>query len=206
MIVIVDYGVGNIKAFTNIYKRLNIPFSVARNANDLLGAKKLILPGVGAFDYAMDQLNDSGMKEQLEILVLQDKVPIVGICVGMQMLAKGSDEGIKPGLGWIDGWVKRFDESKINYSTHLPHMGWNDITNNKSNPLLEGLGESAKFYFLHSYYFECHQSEDEIATTEYGIQFSSAINKSNIYGVQFHPEKSHFNGTKLLENFAKLVC
>jgi glutamine amidotransferase len=206
MIVIVDYGVGNIKAFANIYKLLNIPFSIARKEEDLKAATKLILPGVGAFDYAMVQLEKSGMKERLDELVLQEKVPVVGICVGMQMLANGSDEGNKPGLGWIDASVKKFDESKIMYSTHLPHMGWNDVYTVKENKLLNGLEGDARFYFLHSYYFECHHSEDEIAMTEYGIKFSCAVNKNNIYGVQFHPEKSHHNGTKLLENFSKITC
>lgn len=204
MIVIIDYGVGNIRAFTNIYKQLNIPIKIAQKAEDLENASKLILPGVGAFDYAMEQLENSGMRERLDELVLINKMPVIGICVGMQMLAASSDEGKKSGLGWIEASVKKFDEKEIKYATRLPHMGWNDIEVVKENKLLIGLGEGAKFYFLHSYYFECCQRQDVIATTEYGIKFSCAVNRNNIYGVQFHPEKSHQNGIRLLENFAKL--
>ena len=204
MIALIDYGVGNIRAFTNIYKKLDIPVRVAQNVDDLAGITKVILPGVGAFDHAMEQLEESGMRQRLDELVIQHKVPVVGICVGMQMLAHSSDEGKLPGLGWIDGTVKKFDGSKINYSTHLPHMGWNDVKPVKQNELLTGLENDAKFYFLHSYYFHCNDAQDAIATTEYGIEFSCAVNRDNIYGVQFHPEKSHQYGIQLLNNFAKL--
>jgi glutamine amidotransferase len=204
MIVIIDYGVGNIRAFANIYKQLNVPIKIARQVEDLDDASKLILPGVGAFDYAMEQLEGSGMKQRLDQLVLIEKKPVIGICVGMQMLAKGSDEGTKPGLGWLDASVKKFDEQKIKYTTRLPHMGWNNIKRITSNNLLRGLEKDAKFYFLHSYYFECSQEEDVIAMSEYGVEFTCAVNKNNIYGVQFHPEKSHQNGIQLLKNFAEL--
>jgi len=204
MITIIDYGVGNIRAFANIYKQLDIPFKIAKSAQDLEGVSKLILPGVGAFDHAMDKFEQSGMRKPVEELVLDKKMPVVGICVGMQMLASSSDEGKLAGLGWIDASVKKFDESKITYTTHLPHMGWNDVKPLKNNKLLKGLETGAKFYFLHSYYFQCNRNEDAIATTAYGIDFSCAVNKENIYGVQFHPEKSHHYGMQLLSNFAKL--
>lgn len=204
MITIINYGVGNIRAFTNIYKKLNIPVKVAVSVDDLNDVSKLILPGVGAFDHAMEQLEQSGMRQRLDELVVQNKVPVVGICVGMQMLAHSSDEGKLSGLGWIDASVKKFDGSKINYSTHLPHMGWNDVKPVKENDLLIGLEKEAKFYFLHSYYFHCNDVQDTIATTDYGIEFSCAVNKENIYGVQFHPEKSHQYGIQLLNNFANL--
>ena len=204
MIALIDYGVGNIRAFTNIYKKLDIPVKIAQNVADLNDASKLILPGVGAFDHAMEQLQQSGMRQRLDELVIQNKVPVIGICVGMQMLAHSSDEGKLPGLGWIDGTVKKFDGTKIHYSTHLPHMGWNDIKPVKENKILKGLEKDAKFYFLHSYYFHCNHREDAIASTDYGIEFSCAVNKENIYGVQFHPEKSHQYGIRLLENFANL--
>lgn len=139
--------------------------------------RKIILPGVGAFDHAMEQLEQSGMRQQLDELVIQNKMPVVGICVGMQMLAHSSDEGKLPGLGWIDASVKKFDASKINYSTHLPHMGWNDVNPVKENGILKGLEHDAKFYFLHSYYFHCNDPLDTIATTDYGIEFSCAVNK-----------------------------
>ncbi len=204
MIAIIDYGVGNIRAFTNIYKKLNIPIKIAQSFEDLNDVTKLILPGVGAFDHAMEQLNQSGMRQRLDELVIQNKIPVIGICVGMQMLAHSSDEGILPGLGWMDASVKKFDVSKINFNTHLPHMGWNDVRLVKQSGILTGLEKEAKFYFLHSYYFHCNDQMDTIATTEYGIEFSCAVNKNNIYGVQFHPEKSHQYGIQLLHNFANL--
>lgn len=204
MIAIIDYGLGNIRAFTNIYRQLDIPVKIARKVEDLTDVSKVILPGVGAFDHAMEQLEQSGMRQQLDELVIQNKVPVVGICVGMQMLAHSSDEGKLPGLGWIDASVKKFDVSKINWSTHLPHMGWNDVNPVKENGILKGLEKDAKFYFLHSYYFHCNDPLNTIATTDYGIEFSCAVNKNNIYGVQFHPEKSHQYGIQLLKNFAKL--
>ncbi|RXF69124.1 MULTISPECIES: imidazole glycerol phosphate synthase subunit HisH [Pseudomonadati] len=204
MIAIVDYGVGNIRAFANIYKKLNVPFKIAQKKEDLYDAAKLILPGVGAFDHAMEKLERSGMRQCLDQLVLEARVPVIGICVGMQMLAKSSEEGDLPGLGWIDGVVRKFDENKIRFATHLPHMGWNDIKPVKPSQILMGLESNAKFYFLHSYYFHCSHPDDTIAVADYGCEFSCAVNKNNIYGVQFHPEKSHQYGIQLLENFSKI--
>jgi len=204
MITIIDYGLGNIRAFVNVYERLNIRTRIVSTAKELAEAKKIILPGVGAFDYAMSQLNASGMRDELEKQVLENKIPIMGICVGMQMLAKKSDEGKLPGLGWIDGEVKLFDTSKIPYKIRLPHMGWNNINPETNCQLLSGFNPQSRFYFLHSYYFVCNKLENIISTTEYGITYCSAVNEDNIYGIQFHPEKSHSNGTHLLHNFAKL--
>jgi glutamine amidotransferase len=204
MITIIDYGLGNIRAFVNVYERLNIKTKIAHTIADISDAKKIILPGVGAFDYAMSQLNASGMRDELEKKVLVEKVPVVGICVGMQMLAKSSEEGILPGLGWIDGVVKKFDASLIPYKTRLPHMGWNTMSPVNQNPLLYGFNENARFYFLHSYYFVCNNQDEIIATTEYGIKYASGVCRDNIYGIQFHPEKSHSNGVQLLKNFAML--
>lgn len=204
MIAIIDYGLGNIRAFVNVYERLNIKINIAHNAFDIKNATKLILPGVGAFDYAMSKLNTSGMREALEEQVITNHVPVIGICVGMQIMAKSSDEGKLPGLGWFDAEVKLFDTKKIPYKTSLPHMGWNTIHLLGKNRLLEQLSDESRFYFLHSYYFSCNQSEDIIAKTGYGIEYASAVNKGNIYGIQFHPEKSHQNGIQLLQNFAKI--
>jgi len=204
MITIIDYGVGNISAFENVYKRLNIPTKVAKIASDLENAEKLILPGVGAFDYAMNQLNNSGMRDKLDDLVLKDRVPVIGICVGMQMMGNKSQEGDLAGLGWINGDILKFDEKLIAQRTKLPHMGWNDVLSKSGEKLFSGLEQGAIFYFLHSFYFKCNDSENSIAYSNYGIQFTSAVKHNNIYGIQFHPEKSHQFGETLLNNFAKL--
>lgn len=204
MIAIIDYGVGNIKAFANIYKNLNMPFKIAKNIDDLDDVSKLILPGVGSFDHAIQSLHDSGMKERLDELVLEKKIPVIGICVGMQMLAKSSDEGKLPGLHWIDGIVKKFDEVELEEGMPLPHMGWNNIEISKDNKLLAKLEKEPRFYFLHSYYFECENDDDIIATADYGEKFTCVVNHKNIYGIQCHPEKSHHNGIELLKTFGEL--
>lgn len=203
MIAILDYGLGNIKAFANIFKNLNIEHTIIQKAEQLESVDKIILPGVGAFDYAMQQFNQSGLRTAVEDKVLNQKIPILGICVGMQMLANESDEGQEKGLSWIDGEVKLFSTENIKHKTKLPHMGWNEINHNQ-NPLFQQIDSTARFYFVHSYYFKCNNEKDTIATTEYGFNFSSAVNHNNIYGVQFHPEKSHSNGIQLLKNFATL--
>lgn len=203
MIKIIDYGLGNILAFQNVYKRLNVDVAVARNAGDLHGAAKLILPGVGAFDHAMELLEQSGMRQPLDDLVLDKRVPVLGICVGMQVLARSSDEGQAPGLGWIDGHVKDF-RSLRQKDLLIPHMGWNDVTPVSDTKLFDRLETGARFYFLHSYYFYCERRGDVAAVSTYGADFSSAVHCGNIYGVQFHPEKSHYFGTQLLRNFAEL--
>lgn len=204
MITLIDYGVGNIFAFQNVYKRLDIPTKIAKTAQDLKDAEKLILPGVGAFDYAMEQLNASGMRDTLDHLVMEKKIPVIGICVGMQMMGNRSDEGTSEGLKWIDADILKFDESLIQQRTKLPHMGWNDVNPIKNHPLFKELEEDAIFYFLHSFYFKCNNLENSIAVSDYGIPFTAAVNAKNVYGIQFHPEKSHQYGEKLLYNFAKL--
>ena len=204
MITIIDYGVGNVFAFQNVFNRLNIPSKIAKSVDDLISVSKLILPGVGHFDYAMSQLNKSGMRDRLDELVLSEKIPVIGICVGMQMMAHKSDEGTLDGLCWIDACVKKFDEATINHHAKLPHMGWNDVKPNVNHPLFKGLEQEAIFYFLHSFYFKCSNQKNSISKTDYGINFSSSVQHDNVYGIQFHPEKSHSYGERLLENFAKL--
>lgn len=204
MITIINYGLGNINAFKNVYNRLNISATIASRKEDLQETDKIILPGVGAFDHAMTMLKNSGMRETLDELVLQKKIPVLGICVGMQMLADSSEEGILSGLGWIRGVVRKFDASLIIRKTRLPHMGWNTINPVIDDKLLGNFNAYSRFYFLHSYYFCCRDSNNVIATTEYGTSFASAVNSGNIYGVQFHPEKSHDNGIQVLKNFANL--
>lgn len=204
MIAIVDYGLGNIQAFANIYKRLEVPVKLARTASDLTDATHAILPGVGAFDWAMDRLDQSGMRETLDRLALVDKRPVLGVCVGMQMMAKRSDEGQRAGLSWFDAEVRRFDETHIQGRTHLPHMGWNDVEPARSDGLFKAMGSGARFYFLHSYYFAPSDPAEILAAAVYGDRFACAVRRDNIHGVQFHPEKSHGWGIQLLKNFAEL--
>lgn len=204
MIAIIDYGLGNIRAFANVYSRLNMPHRIASSATELEGADKLILPGVGAFDSAMRRLNDSGLRATLDELVLDRKVPILGVCVGMQMFAASSEEGACKGLGWIEGVVRQIDVSSLRWAPKLPHMGWNTIEPRPGCPLFEGLDAVAGFYFLHSYYMNCTHESQSVAVTDYGGRITCAVQAGNVHGVQFHPEKSHENGVRLLANFGRL--
>ena len=202
MIAILDYGLGNIKAFANIYRELNIPFQIARDRSALLAADRIILPGVGHFDHAMQRLNGSGMREALDEAIVFHRKPVLGVCVGMQMLARSSEEGAEPGLGWIDGTVSRIGFPVETTRGLLPHMGWSTISACAEEPLLRGLDAERGFYFLHSYQFVCNDRADVIATADYAMPFDCAVRRGNVYGVQFHPEKSHGNGICLLKNFA----
>ena len=204
MITIIDYGSGNIRAIGNIYDTLKIDYKIAKSPEEVIGAEKIFLPGVGAFDETISKLDQTGFRKVLDFEVLQNKVPIIGICVGMQILAESSEEGKLLGLGYIKGKVKRIDESLLNQKPKLPHLGWNSIEITRQSELLKNIDSELGFYFLHSYYFECENKEDILTTTNYGKPFASAINHDNVYGIQFHPEKSHQNGINLLHNFAKL--
>ena len=204
MITILDYGLGNVLAFANIYKRMNIPVNIATSKNDLIKSSKLILPGVGSFDNAMQKLENSKMLPSIEKIVIEQGMPILGVCVGMQILSRSSDEGKLSGLGWIDANVKKFDIASMPFRTCLPHMGWNDVAPCSDHTLFKGLENDAQFYFLHSYYFECYERKNVMAETDYGGLFSCAVFKDNIYGVQFHPEKSHHYGNLLLKNFSEI--
>lgn len=203
MIALVDYGLGNIQAFANIYRRLGIDAWAASTASDLGRASKIILPGVGAFDWAMTRLHESGLRQALDDEVLGAKKPVLGVCVGMQMMARSSEEGVLPGLGWIDGTVVKFDTRLITGKTHLPHMGWNDVVPVGTENIFFGL-DAPRFYFLHSYFMKPDREENILATSSYGVTFTSAAQSGNIYGTQFHPEKSHQWGVRLLKNFAEL--
>jgi imidazole glycerol-phosphate synthase subunit HisH len=203
MITIVDYGLGNIQAIANVYKRLHIPVTIAKSAEQLANAKKIILPGVGAFDWAMSCLNQSGMRSRLDQLVGVGS-EVLGICVGMQMMAKRSAEGSLEGLSWVDADVEIFDQAKFSEKTPLPHMGWNDVSPSRADSLFRGMESGARFYFLHSYYFAPHRDCDVLAVTDYNGDFVCGVQADNVYGVQFHPEKSHQWGIQLLKNFAEI--
>jgi glutamine amidotransferase len=204
MITIVDYGLGNIQAFSNMYKRMNIQARAARRAEELDGATHLILPGVGAFDHAMGLLQASGMRQALDEIVMRRKIPILGVCVGMQILAEQSEEGRFPGLCWIAGRVRAFSSVPTAAALPLPHMGWNDVSPMTGSRLFSGMETDARFYFLHSYFFECAEPTCVAATATYGADFACAVSAGNVHGVQFHPEKSHHWGAALLKNFAEL--
>lgn len=204
MIRIVDYGVGNIDAFLSMYRGLGIPAERARGAAELRGASKLVLPGVGAFDHAMSLLNESGLREALDERVLGAGVPVLGVCVGMQIMASGSEEGVMNGLGWIPGRVRALSENPACGSLPVPHMGWNDMNIRRGAALLRGFEPAPRFYFLHSYYLECADDAHVAATASYGFDFACAVSTGGIHGVQCHPEKSHRFGAQLLRNFAEL--
>jgi imidazole glycerol-phosphate synthase subunit HisH len=202
MITIVDYGLGNLGSVLNMLKRIGVKGEVKSDLKSIENASKLILPGVGAFDTAMKNLNESNLTSVLKIKALEEKTPIMGICLGMQILMNSSEEGSKVGLGLIDGEVKKFsyDDSQLK----IPHMGWNYVYKSRNDvPLINGLGDS-KFYFVHSYYVKVKDKTNSLLTTNYGIEFDSGVIKDNIYGFQFHPEKSHKFGMKLFENFSEL--
>ena len=204
MITIVNYGSGNIRAIGNIYDRLGIQYEIADRPEQVTTAEKIILPGVGAFDETIKILDQTGFREVLDEVVLDKKIPVLGICVGMQLLSERSEEGTLPGLGWIKGSVKKISKPELTTKPKLPHLGWNTVKVEHESRLFCNVNEDDGFYFLHSYYFDCADASNVLATTFYGKQFASAVFNGNIYGVQFHPEKSHHNGTHVLKNFAFL--
>ncbi|HOI42946.1 MAG TPA: imidazole glycerol phosphate synthase subunit HisH [Elusimicrobiales bacterium] len=200
MIAVIDYGLGNVSAFLTVYKKLGVPARPAARPEDIEGASGLILPGVGAFDFAMRRLEDSGLRPALEEAV-RSGVPVLGVCVGMQMMAVRSEEGSLTGLGWLDAEVRAFGASR---GVPVPHMGWNEVKSISSCPLFEGLSPDERFYFLHSYYFIAKDRSLAAAVTDYGGEFDCAAASGRVFGVQFHPEKSHAAGMRLLENFSKV--
>ncbi len=201
MITIVDYGLGNLVSVRNMLKKSGINSVITDKPEEINSAKKLILPGVGSFDNGMKLIKEKGLREILDQKVLVDKIPILGICLGMQLLSKSSEEGIEPGLGWIDAKTIKFEFA--DNVLKIPHMGWNYISVKKENPLIDKK-ERQRFFLLVSYYVQCNNQEDIIATSNYGVDFTCAINHENIYGAQFHPEKSLKFGMSVLNNFANL--
>ena len=205
MIKIIDYGLGNVQAFLTIFHSLDIKADRATNSESLKDATHLILPGVGAFDCSITLLNNSGMIAQLEELVLKKGIPILGVCVGMQMLATSSQEGKLPGLNWIPGEVKSFKEKIECTDLSTPHMGWNNVKPTNSSSLFSDNDlQSWEFYFLHSYYFHTSNENNIASTTKYGIEFCSSVQNNNIFGIQCHPEKSHLWGISYLKNFSRI--
>ena len=201
MITIVDYGLGNLGSIQNMLKHIGVASIITGDLQEINDATKIILPGVGAFDSAMKRINNNGLRETLDSKALMECVPILGICLGMQLLTHGSEEGQMAGLGWIPAITKRFPDT---LGLKIPHMGWNSAHLSGSTKLTKGLENETRFYFVHSYYVKVEDEAHSILKTEYGIKFDSAINYGNIYGVQFHPEKSHRFGMRLLSNFTEL--
>jgi glutamine amidotransferase len=204
VIAIIDFGSGNVAAIANIYRQLQLPYIVTNDLGDLAGADRYILPGVGAFDATMRCLNSSGMLETLNEQVLVNRKKILGICVGMQVLADYSEEGDLAGLGWIPGRVRKIDTSLLPARPKLPHMGWNSIELRSDAPLFNHVDVDHGFYFLHSYYFDVGDTADVSATVKYGKRIPCAVARANVFGMQFHPEKSHTNGVTVFRNFGGL--
>jgi glutamine amidotransferase len=205
MITIVDYGVGNLGSIVNMLKKVGAKAQTSSDPEVLRQAEKLILPGVGAFDPGMRKLNEVGLVPLLNELVLEKKVPVIGLCLGMQLLTKGSEEGTEAGLGWIDAETVRFKFGPENAYLKVPHMGWNTLDIQRQHPLVADLGSESRFYFVHSYHIVCNDESDVVAHTDYGYPLPAVVSRGNIMGAQFHPEKSHRYGMQLLKNFAERV-
>ena len=200
-VTIVDYGMGNLGSIENMFKRIGVRASITSAPEDLARATRILLPGVGAFGSAMQRINSSGLREVLDAKALRERVPVLGICLGMQLLTKSSEEGREAGLGWIAAATKRFPDQP---DLKIPHMGWNIVAPQRNHPLIDGLPVESRFYFVHSYYVTVEDRRDSLLRTRYGSDFDSAIGHDNICGAQFHPEKSHRFGMQLLTNFARL--
>jgi len=201
MIVVVDYGMGNIGSILNMLRKAGAKAMLSRQPEDLLQANRLILPGVGAFDAGMHNLLKLGYMENLNYKVLQERTPILGICLGVQLFTRNSEEGQKSGLGWLDAHTVRFTFDDASEQYKIPHMGWNNVRICKPTPLFPNPEQSQRFYFVHSYYVQCNNSSDILTRTTYGIEFTSAVCRGNILGVQFHPEKSHRFGLEFFKSF-----
>jgi glutamine amidotransferase len=202
MIVIVDYGMGNLRSVFMKFERLKISSKVSRDPAEILSADKLILPGVGHFAEGMKNIREFGIFDALNEAVIDKKTPVLGICLGMQLLTKYSEEGHVEGLGWIDAQTKKFKEES---GLRIPHVGWNQVAQVKESILFKDIPDKTRFYFTHTFAVSCADSSNHYGETSYGIDFSSVIQKDNIYGTQFHPEKSHLLGLKLIQNFSDLI-
>lgn len=207
MIVVIDYGMGNCNSIVNMFKKVGAPVCVSSDPQTLATASGIVLPGVGAFDNGMKKLRQTGLLAQIEDAVLRRKIPFLGVCLGMHLLFESSEEGQEAGLGWIPGKVVRFNFSDSKYSgLKIPHMGWNRIAEQKDSPCIDSTrDEDRRYYFVHSYHVLCEETSDVLATTTYGYDFACAVARDNIFGFQFHPEKSHRYGFQLFKKFNELV-
>jgi len=204
MLAIIDYSVGNLASVKNMLKKIGVEAVITRDAQVIAAADRIILPGVGAFDHCMQMFNGSGLRDLVTRKAMEEKVPLLGICVGLQMLGESSEEGSERGLGWVKGGSIKFRQQELG-KLKIPHMGWTDVHAGKPSSLMDGYGEVPRFYFVHSYHLVLENKEDELIAANYGYDFTAGVQKGNIYGVQFHPEKSHKFGMKLLENFSKIT-
>ena len=205
MITIVDYGMGNLGSIKNMFKYIGVESTIESDVDKIKNASKILLPGVGSFDTAMNKIDESDLKEVLDEKALREQIPILGICLGMQLLTKGSEEGSVSGLGWIEAQAMNFKD-RIDKKYKVPHMGWNLVNKSNDSLLTKGFDkfDEVVFYFVHSYFVKVEDEKNSILKTNYGVEFDSAIQKENIFGAQFHPEKSHKFGMKLFENFARI--
>lgn len=203
MISIVNYEVGNLASIQNMIAYIGGESEIVSTPNEIMKAQKLLLPGVGAFDHGMAKLNEKGLIPALSEKVTKEKIPILGICLGMQLMCNSSEEGVLPGLGWIDAVVRKFNYSEI-APNKVPHMGWNSIHIEKDNSLIPETEEELRYYFVHSYYVSCNNPSDKLATSSHGHEFVAAFSHENIFGTQFHPEKSHRFGMRLMERFNRI--
>ena len=202
MLTIVNYGVGNLASIQNMLKKIGVPSLISDRLEVIQEATQLILPGVGAFDTCVEKLNSSGLLPVLNKKVKEDKIPVLGVCVGMQLLMEGSDEGLLPGLGWVRGRIVKFKQELKPAGLKIPHMGWTDVQPSKESKLFRDMYEEPRFYFVHSYHPELNDPSDALVYADYGYRFVAGLERENILGVQFHPEKSHKFGMKLLNNFS----
>lgn len=203
MIAVVSYGVGNVGSIFSMLRKIGVPAFAASTPDDLAAADRIILPGVGSFDHGIATLAASGLIEALRERVVRDRIPVLGICLGMQLLGTGSEEGSLPGLGLLDAHCVRF-RPEGTPQIKVPHMGWNELAFRRRSPITEGIEDGARFYFVHTYHLTCADERDVLATAHHGVDFTAMVQHENVWGAQFHPEKSHRFGMTLLGNFGRL--
>jgi glutamine amidotransferase len=201
MIVVVDTGIANLGSLRNMFKRIGQPVLLSADAPDIANATKLVLPGVGAFDTGMQRLTELDLVGPLSEAALERRIPVLGVCLGMQLITKGSEEGTLPGLGWIDAETIAF--RRDDPDVKVPHMGWNTVSPTRQDTLFKGLADDARFYFVHSFHVRCADDADVLGWTTHGSRFASAVQHENVMGTQFHPEKSHRFGMALLASFSQ---